>query len=38
VRALWNAELVRGDGSGGIHNPGWIFEVLANTTEAIGRR
>jgi len=31
VKALWNYYLVKGDGSLGIHNPTYVFQILANT-------
>ena len=31
VKALWNWYLVKSDGSLGIHNPTFVFQILANT-------
>jgi hypothetical protein len=38
VKALWNAALLHGDGSLGLHNPGWVLEVLGATGEALRAR
>lgn len=35
ARAAWNARLVVNDSSKGIHNPDFVFEVLANTRAAV---
>jgi hypothetical protein len=38
TKAMWNAALLHGDGSLGLHNPGWVLEVLGATDEALARR
>lgn len=35
AKANWNYELVVQDGSRGIHNPSFTFDVLSNTVEAV---
>ncbi len=31
VRAMWNMWLIDTDGSHGVHNPGWVLDVIANS-------
>lgn len=38
VRALWNFELLHGDGSLGLHNPSWVLDVIGATYEALQAR
>ncbi len=35
VKGLWNYFLIHGDGSGGMHNPSFVLEVLANTRDEL---
>ena len=35
TKALWNYYLVKGDGSRGIHNPTFVFQILTNTQAAL---
>ena len=35
IKALWNYYLVKGDGSRGIHNPTFVFQILTNTQAAL---
>ncbi len=38
VKAFWNLGLMESDGSFGIHNPTWSFDVLENTYQAVVTR
>jgi hypothetical protein len=35
VKAMWNYFLIHSDGSGGIHNPEFVFDVLWETELAL---
>ncbi len=35
IKALWNYYLIKGDGSRGIHNPTFVYQILTNTQAAL---
>jgi len=38
VRAIWNVEVLHGDGSFGVHNATWTLQVLSRTLEEMSER
>jgi hypothetical protein len=38
LKAMWNLNLIQSDGTSGLHNPGWVMDVLGSTREVLWSR